>query len=100
VFFFAFWVLLCLVSWLNYEMKTLVEVQPNSRFVDFEKMRVKVFRQMHAFITLALHNTGIFLYRSVRLDVLNVIMQKIDLFLLTFGLNLKKTHIGLLFHIN
>jgi len=53
-----------------------VEEQPNSRFVDFEKMRAEVFHQMHAFITLAVHSTCIFLYRSARLDVLNVVMQK------------------------
>jgi len=58
------------------QLKTLVEEQPNSRFVDFEKTRAEVFHRIHAFITRAVHNTGIFLYRSVRLDVLNVIMQK------------------------
>ena len=61
-------------------MKTLVEEQPNSRFVDFEKTRAEVFHQILAFIlafiTRAVHSTGIFLYRSVRLDVLNVIVQK------------------------
>ena len=53
-----------------------MEEQPNSRFVDFEKTRAEVFHEIHALITRAVHNTGIFLYRSARLDVLNVIMQK------------------------
>ena len=78
-------------------MKTIVEEQLNSRFVDFETTDGKVFHQIHvqALITLAAYNTGIFLYQSVRLDVLNVIMQKRYLFLLPFDVNMTKTHIGL-----
>ena len=57
-----------------------MEEQSNSRFVDFEKTHAEVFYQTHAFITRAVHNTGIFLYRSARLDVLNVIMQKLFMF--------------------
>ena len=75
-----------------------MEEQPNSRFIDFQKTRAEVFHQIHAFITLN-SNSGIFLYRSARLDVLNVIMQKY-IYFLTFDLNMKKTHVGLLFHIN
>jgi len=60
----------------TYQLKILVEEQPNSLFADFEKIRAKVFNQIHVFFTLAVHSTDIFLYLSLRLDVLNVIMQK------------------------
>jgi len=48
-----------------HKLKTLVEEQPNSRFVDFEKTHAEVFHQIHAFITRAVHNTSIFFYTGL-----------------------------------